>query len=285
MIEWLNSTLGIVVIGVVIVLLTVRTVLDALVALNLAPPRLRRWLTASRREELRALIKELGLEEQIERARSTAQVLSIRREFHENDDKLRQRLDRIVARHIDEGDYSIGSTTKRGVKYFVNVREAFCNPPLDEEFDRVLAEIMIDFIANKMQSDGISFDMVVARRNGLDILGYLVAKSMRKPLLLYSDHDGGVWLRSNGEAEQKMLDYHPDRVRRAIIVDDSCVGGSEFREMAATLRRDSVQVKHVFVLFCRAEVDAAAKLGKDWLTLHALDAYDDERLGKLLEAS
>jgi len=280
--EAFNSTVGVVSLSVLLALLTVRTILDALVALGLAPKKLRDWLAYNRREELRTLITELGLQDQVKRARSTAQVLSIRREFHEENDKLRARLEAIVASHIDEGDYRIGSTSKHSVNYFANLRQAFCEATPGEELDRVLAEIMIEFIANECRKSCISFDLVVARRNGLDVLGYLVAKSMNKPFLLYSARDG-VFVRSKGKSEVKVLDYTPERNHRAIIVDDSCVGGSEFREMASALKESGSVVTDVFVLFCREEVNAAKSMANDKLTLHALDSYGDERLGRLRE--
>lgn len=282
MMDWFSSTLTNALIATILILLTIRTIIDLLLALNLAPRMLKTWSTESRREEFRDFIGMVGIDEQIRRARSIAQVLRVSREFHEDNSQLQKRLEKIVSKYIDQGKYSIGSVSKQRVRYFLNLRHAFCAMNPAEEIDRVLAEIMLAYVTNECQREGISFDLVVSRRSGLDVLGYLVAKAMETPFLLYSTGDG-VWQASTSDTDLKRrpIDYQPHPARNAIIIDDSCVGGGDFRDMARDLKDYGVTVTHVFVLFCRKEVDAAEKLRREDMRLHALDIYGDDRLESL----
>lgn len=235
-------------------------------------------------EVVRHTLDALGVKPKVPWVKSINQVLDIRSEISlpESHPNLQELLGRIVAQYIEENEFTIGSTSKVPVQYYVNLRHAFCAAPY-EEIDKRLAEIMLAHIKECFRRDGISTDAVVARKSGLNILGYLVARAMGLPLLLYTE-DVSVWTPHPGESptsRPRVIDYYLPPNSKAIIVDDSCVGGGSFRDLANNLRSNNILVAHAFVLFARREIDVVQALRSDGIELHALDFYCDADLQEL----
>lgn len=268
----------------ILVIVSVHTLVDILDKVGYLPEWIEKKLHGHKEKEILEIISKLGIDQKARWFRSVNQVLEIRSEIAPCDfnPHLRDHLRIIVKDYIEEGRYTIGSNSKIPVKFFVNLRHAFCTSP-SCEYDKRLAEIMLAQIRDTFRRDGISAGVVVGRKNGLNLLAYIVARSMGLPLLLYSE-DVSIWNPRNGEAataRPRHLDYDLPVGAEAIIVDDSCVGGGSFKDLALDLKRQNIKVEHAFILFCRKEVNACKALLQDGITLHFIDEYNDNDLSEM----
>lgn len=268
-----------------IILLSAHTLLEFLSHLGFLPDPVEEYLEKKRQKRAKELIDHtiasMGLTqltEHVKVGRTVSEVLN----FAESEviDDLGPLLDEIVAKSIEKGQFLIGSNTKQPVHYFVNLRKIFCQN--HGEQDRQMANIMIQFVKEKFLLNQLTCDFVVARKEGLVLLAYLVAKAMGKPLLLHSETPS-VW--DKPTTQPKFFDYSVAKDSKAILVDDSCVGGTSFQTIASDLKAKGVHLEHVFVLFCRKECAAEAFLTKHKLQLHSIRQYDDITLAPMIMKS
>lgn len=268
----------------ILVIVSIHTIVEILDKIGYLPGWLGQKLHKRNEKTIVEILSKLGINQKARWIRSIDQVLDIPSPFPDNEVNpvLRDHLRRIVKDYIEEGAYVIGSTSQVPVQYFVNLRHAFCSSP-EREFDKRLAGIMLTYIRDTFRREGISADAVAARRGGLTLLAYLVARAMGIQLLLYSE-DAAVWNPRKGEqakSRPRHMDYDLPPGTQAIIIDDSCVGGGSFRDLARDLKRHGIIVSHAFVLFCRKEVDARTALQQDGITFHSIDEYRDDDLRDL----
>jgi orotate phosphoribosyltransferase len=272
---------------VLLLILSIHTIIDVLENLGWLPEWIDRRLHKKREATMQHTLESIGVTPKIPWVKSVNQALDIKSEIAlpEAHPELKERLRNIVSKYIESHRFTIGSTSRIPVKYFINLRHAFCAAPKDE-IDKQLAEIMLAHIKECFKRNSLSASAVVARKNGLNILGYLVARAMGLPLLLYTE-DVSIWCAENGKdgsIHPRHIDYNLPKFSTAIIVDDSCVGGGSFKDLADDLRKHGINIEHAFVLFTRKEVDAVQSLRSHGLTLHPLDSYSDAELSQLYAA-
>lgn len=265
---------------IILLMVTVRSLIDVGLATNLLPAWLVRRAKDVKREELRAALQELGLTAKVDSYRALSQCEAIPATVLTG--RYKESLQYLINDAIVETHMVVGRDIDINLHYFVNLRER-C---LSHEYAERCAKIMCEFLREKIAEQRAVIEAIVTQKNGSVFLAYEVARILDLPLLIVSEK---AHIKTGQGREELKLEGHgligPENIQSAVFIDDSTTDGHMVVDCANALRKHSIRMPHAFVLFYRKEGGAKKALEAADVQLHSVVEVDDETLADHYRAS
>lgn len=267
------SVLGGLALLVILLMVTIRSLLDVGIATNILPAWIVRRIRESRIKEIRSLLQELGLEAAIAKHRTILQKDVIPKTVFNG--RYKTFLRSLVDEAVIEKAMVVGRDIDTYLHYFVNIRER-C---LRHEYAVKCAKIMSEFMKEIIIEKQVTFDALVTHRNGSLFMAYELSRIVDVPLLIVSEK---THIKIDQNGEELFLEGHsimiPTKINNAIFVDDSSTDGYMVIDCANVLRNHGIDMNDAFVLFYRTEGKGMDLLEKANIRLHRILDIDDEQL-------
>lgn len=274
-ITWLFSLSLTAVAGTIILaLVTIRSILDVAKGMGFLPMKWYNWLYRSEELRFKSLLTDLGIMPRKKHFQAMTNFLDNPNLQHSISPKeIKNKFLIICKKHIDKQSLTVGDSKDLKVEYFLHLRRAFITG-----YDMELVKIMSSFVINTSKEKGITYDAIVSRKGALDLLGYLVAKRLNQPFVLFHDFENIM-----SETGAVYFDYLPPSVKNPLIVDDACASGDSILQMGNLLKTAmNINEVNAFVLFTR-KADTKEKLQKNGILLHEIAHFEDSDLENLLK--
>jgi len=261
---------------IILLLITFRSVIDVANGMGFLPKRLYKILYRHEEERLKNLLDELGILPRKDYYK--ALTISLDNPHLLSDIKdIKKRFKDICKKYTEDvGNIIVGDKTQLNIRYYLNLRKAFC-----DGYDVVLIDLMARFIINEIRTNGLAFGCISSRKNSLDLLGYMLSKIFNVPFILYHDQRS-IFNPETGEI--KNFDFIPKVNKKVLMVDDGCVGGNSILEMAKSLRLKGLEVTDAFCFYSFSLASENELLNIN-IKLHCLEYYNDKILSKLHKKS
>jgi len=260
---------------IIMLLITVRSIIDVANGMGFLPKSCYKFLYRHEEERLKNLLDELGVLPRKDYYKALTISLDnphLRTSDMEDIKKCFQNICKPYIEDVGKDNIVVGDKTRLPIRYYLNLRKAFC-----DGHDMDLSDLMASFIMNEMRTNKIIFDCIVSRKSALDLLGYTLSKMLKLPFILYHDQPSIFY---PGTGKIKDFDFIPNDKKKPLIVDDSCVGGNSILEMANSLRSYGFEVNDAFCFYSRSP-DSESVLNNNGIKLHYLECYDDKTLASL----
>lgn len=275
---YLLAWISVIVVICLIVISSVEDVLDH--ADRKGIPLLRklgRRIREKRFENLRDMLRELGLYETLPLHRQVTEMVTI--EPVVGEETYRRDVLEICKKHFSEGSVTIGRVAGYEFGYFIDLMSA-CTDPFDTER---LARALSSFIRDEMRmldpGKPILYDKILVPKDGSVTVGFLLSKILKKPCVFFRGLDDPK-IRHPYKPEY-FFDGVVSRGDIFILVDDSTTGGRMMVEAASKVREIGGDVKHAFVLFEPIGKGARSRLQENGIELHAITLLDDSFISAL----
>jgi len=257
---------------IIVFLIAVRSIIDVANGMGFLPKRLYKILYRYEEERLKNLLNEIGILPRKDYYK--ALTISLDNPHLVSDIKdIKNRFMNICKKYTEDiGNIVVGDKTQLNIRYYLNLRKAFC-----DGYDVVLIDLMARFIINEIRTNGLAFGCIASRKNSLDLLGYMLSKIFNVPFILYHDQRS-IFNPETGEI--KNFDFIPKVDKKVLMIDDGCVGGNSILEMAKSLRLKGFEVTDAFCFYSFSHTSENELLNIN-IKLHCLEFYDDKALSKL----
>jgi len=251
---------------IIVLLIAVRSVIDVANGMGFLPKFLYKLLYKHETERIKNLLDEIGILPRKDNYK--ALTIGLDNPHLVSDIKdIKKRFKDIRKKYTEDvGSMIVGDKTQLNIRYYLNLRKAFC-----DGYDVVLIDLMARFIINEIRTNGLAFGCIASRKNALDLLGYMLSKIFNVPFILYHDQRS-IFNPETGEI--KNFDFIPKVDKKVLMVDDGCVGGNSILEMAKSLRLKGLEVADAFC-FYSFSLASEKELYNNNIKLHYLECYDN----------
>lgn len=209
------------------------------------PQFLSRFLLRHRVREFKEILGALGVDfTEQKKSRFLSKLVSY---FDGNGDTVSE-VNKIIARHLRKGDFSVGRTSNFKVKDYADLMSASCSYKEAE----VIARCLSTYFKNNISEFSVSsFDFVACPKSGSPFIAYEFAKILQKPLVLHDCQEEKYRVDDPVLSALSRIDYgfeiKPGMV--GLVVDDSTTGGRKVSSLVDDLRRFGCVVGDCLVVF------------------------------------
>jgi len=251
---------------IIVVFIAIRSLIDILKGVGFLPDKYYRLFYKGEEKRIKRLLNDIGVLPRKANFKTLTVSLDNMHLGAATLDQMKKEFSSIASQFIEKKELTVGSISKIRINHYLNLRKAFFAGN-----DMQLIELMAKFILYTAKRDSsVCFDCIVSRKSALDLLGYRLSTVLKVPFILC--HDQPSIKRPDNEIEA--FDHIPDEVRRPIIVDDSCAGGSSISNMVQWLRNEKLEVHDVFCFFILS-TESIDKMKTMNIRLHFLEYFNE----------
>lgn len=208
--------------------------------------RYQRFLTRRTMATLQPALQELGLLEELGRARDSRRLRLGRTGRPEK--VWKNRLLEIIREHSVVKQVMLGKQHSQPSEVFVDLRAA----AMDVNKRAILADVLANLISSTLDKrlnspDYRSIDRIVGMKEGNPLVTALVAEKLKMPISLYRGVDFPRFHDSKDPADFFDGEIHPGE--RVILVDDATFRGTTLIGAARKLTELNAQPLEAFLLF------------------------------------
>ncbi|CCK80753.1 uncharacterized protein TOL2_C25940 [Desulfobacula toluolica Tol2] len=243
------NNIGGVVVLIIVVLASVRTIFDVADGFGFLPTRLKNLLKVKRIREVNEILQEVGLLSKYDQISSFSDRLFHGERHLINNEEAYKAIDFFIIESIEKGDYQIDSNTVQRVEYFINLRKTYYN---NEENLIKIAKAFASYIYYESKKENIYYDYIATPSTSALVLNFVVSKILGKPLLVFDINTGT----KNNNLDWFLVGQNTSTNlsnTKAIIVDESFVNGGELSDVYDFLTKHSIKSGHLFAIFRRSE--------------------------------
>lgn len=259
---------------IILLMVTIRSLIDVGIAIDLLPKWLIRRAREVRREELLKIIEELGLNAKVDRYKAILQNENFPKTAFSG--RYKDVLKDLIKSALIERDTIVGHDIDTRLRYFINLREHCLNYAFAEKCAKIMCEYLKEMLADNHKAVGA----IVAHRNGSILIAYEVSRILNLPFLIVSEK---THIKTAEGRKEFLLEGHniikeEKSPPTAILIDDSTTDGYMALECANVLCKHNINMHQAFVLFYRKEGKARKALDSAGIQLNSILEFDDDLL-------
>jgi orotate phosphoribosyltransferase len=253
-----------------VLILAVSSALRLLAAEIGWPKWLVRHFDARRRQEIVAVVDELGIRGDVGEAMARQRLITRLDKAGAVADPV-SRIEHLLAIALREGSYVVGRGNQMTFDYFIDVMSSSLRP----EYAERCASALVTYLRDRPGPENV----VVGLTSGSPLLASEVARLLDLPLALYRGARDLKYRDAAGKGE--VFDGDLTRAEKVLIVDDSTTSGRKVVDCVAALRERGIEVERCVVLFQPVGKDPAAELAKNGVELIAPVILDQKTLKRI----
>jgi orotate phosphoribosyltransferase len=246
-----------IILNIIVIITSISTIVLVLDAVGFLPYKFTKWLTRNRIDTTIEVLRDLGFD-----------IKENKEKLHKclYDEKNIKRIEEKLNKCKINKKVEIGkSTSGHFFSDYIDLMGACCNERTAQDFARELHTFN-----KKLKLD---YDFVVTSKLGTPILAYEFSKLVKKPFVLHSEEEKFRLKNENKDEVKSKFDFgilKPNKVKKALIVDDSTTGGRKVLEVIDDLRRYKYEVNDCLVVFVPIGKDVENKLKEKNVNLHKI---------------